>query len=326
MSLRNVDESKLFHNPLLPDGADPWIVVHNGVYHFLSSGDRELRVRRARSINQLYTASSELLWRDATPDRSRQFWAPELYRLPGADGWRWYLYYCASDGDHMRHRCHVLQSAGDDPAGPYAYKAKLRTDPDDALYAIDAGVIRTTDGRLYFVWAGHPGHRVFISRMSDPWTTAGVRAQLETSGFGCPDIREGPVALVRQGRVFLFYSCCDTGTPDYKLGMLIADENSDLADPRAWRQHPEPLLTRCDEHGVYGPGHNGFFQSPDGTQDWIIYHAKTTPLFTYRLRTPRAQRVLWDDDGLPRIGKAVSLADALEVPSGDPGGSLGPEH
>jgi hypothetical protein len=29
-------------------------------------------------------------------------------------------------------------------------------------------------------------------------------------------------------------------------------------------------------NGAYGPGHNGFFLSKDGTQNWLVYHANSS--------------------------------------------------
>jgi GH43 family beta-xylosidase len=315
-------ERFLFSNPIVPelDAADPWLVVHDGVYYYLHSGDADIRVRCAKSIKDLYTAEPQVVWTGDHPSRSRQMWAPELYRV----GDKWYLYYCASDGDHLTHRNHVLESIGNNAMGPYRYKAKLLTDPHDEHYAIDAGLLTLPDGRLYLLWAGFPGHRVFISAMENPWTTSGPRVQLNCDGFGCEEVREGPVCLVRNGRVFLYYSMCDVGKPCYRVGMIHASTDSNLLDPAAWTQHPEPVLGRHDGNGVYGPGHNGFFKSPDGTQDWIIYHAKNTPQFTYRYRSARVQPVRWDPSGLPMIGQPLPLNAVQQVPGGDPGGWAGP--
>lgn len=324
MTQMSANAHDTFFNPLIPDGPDPWMVWHAGYYYLTRSHGCGIAVRKARSIVDLWAAEDHIVWEDPTLSRCSEMWAPEFYLLEGPNGWRWYLYYCASDGWHLNHRCHVLESTGDTPLGPYVYKGQLRTDQDDALYAIDAGLLRTTGGRLHFLWAGHPGHVLFLSDMRDPWTTHGERVQLTAEGFGCDEVREGPVALVRNGRVFLVYSACDTGKPDYKLGMLVADESSDLLRPESWTQHPEPVFTRCDEHGVYGPGHNGFFTSPDGTEDWIIYHAKSTPMYTYRTRSPRAQRFTWRADGTPDFGQPLPLNAVIDVPSGDPGSSAGP--
>ncbi len=312
------DSVATFRNPLMPEGPDPWMVYHDGYYYLTATSSTEIKVRRAASITQLRDAPDVTVWSDRTLGRSEQLWAPEFYLLDGPNGRRWYLYYTASDGDHLKHRLHVLEGSGDDPMGPYAYKAQLRTDPLDEYYGIDAGVLQTGDGALYLLWAGHPGHVLFISAMANPWTLAGERVNLPADGFGCDEVREGPVALRRHGRIFLVYSACDTGKPDYKLGMLVADEGSDLLDPKSWRQHPHPVLTRSDANGVYGPGHNGFFRSPDGTQDWIIYHAKTAAEYTYAGRNPRVQQFGWNADGTPDFGVPLPLDADIPVPAGDP--------
>jgi GH43 family beta-xylosidase len=122
--------------------------------------------------------------------------------------------------------------------------------------------------------------------------------------------------LQRNEKLFLVYSACDTGKPDYQLGMLIADETSDLLNPKSWKQHPTPVFTRSDENGVFGPGHNGFFRSPDGTEDWIIYHAKTSKQYTYRGRTTRAQKFTWNPDGTPNFDVPLPLDAILDEPSG----------
>jgi GH43 family beta-xylosidase len=320
MPLTNRPGVAVFRNPLVDGtGPDPWMVWHDGFYYLTYTRGRDLAVRRAAHIGELRAAADQVVWRDHDSTRNRQIYAGEFHLVDGPNGTRWYFYYCADDGNDRHHRVYLLEAdaVGGTPIGPYHFKGKLRTDPDDKEYALDPDVFVLPDGRQYLLWAGDPGHRLFIQRLQDPWTTTGYRQLLEASGFGCPDIREGPCTLVRNGRVFLIYSACDTGNADYKLGMLIADVSADLVDPRVWRQHPAPLLQRSDRHGVYGPGHNGFFRSPDGTEDWIVYAAKTTAEFTYAHRTPRAQRVTWSAEGLPVVGEALALEADIAVPSGD---------
>ena len=254
---------------------------------------------------------------DPTPARCCQIWASEFYLLDGPSGRRWYAYYTASDGEDDNHRLHVLESEGTDPRGPYAYKAKLLADAEDRHYAIDGSILKKADGSLFLLWAGRPDHVLFIAPMSDPWTVSGPRVHLPADGFGCSEVREGPVVLQRDGRVLLVYSACDTGKPDYKLGMLIADEASDVLDPASWTQHPTPVFERSDANGVYGPGHNHFFRSPDGTEDWIVYHAKTEARYTYAGRNPRAQRFTWRPDGLPDFGVPLPLDAEVSAPSGE---------
>ncbi len=104
--------------------------------------------------------------------------------------------------------------------------------------------------------------------MANPWTLSGTGVVIPASGFGCAEVREGPVVLKHGGKLYLVYSACDTGKPDYKLGMLIAAGDADVMNPDSWKQYPKPVFERSDANGVFGPGHNGFFRSPDGTEDW----------------------------------------------------------
>lgn len=53
-------------------------------------------------------------------------------------------------------------------------------------------------------------------------------------------VNEGPAVLKRNGKVFVTFSASDTGI-HYCVGLLTADESSDLLDPRSW----ERIVIRC---------------------------------------------------------------------------------
>jgi GH43 family beta-xylosidase len=310
-----------FRNPLKREGADPWMAWHDGWYYLATTTGGDIQLRRARRLAELKDAPDRVVWKDETPTRFRDIWAPEFHRLDGGNGPRWYLYYTASDGDDTHHRLYVAESAGDDPFGPYAFKAKLLTDPDDRHYAIDGTVLQHPNGSSYFLWCGRPspaGQGLYISKMANPWTLAGPRAYIPADGFGCKSVREGPVPLLRGDKICLIYSTCPADTPDYKLGLLVAAADKDPLDPATWAQHPAPVFERDDSAGVYGPGHNFFFKSPDGKEDWIIYHAKSGTKRTYADRTTRAQRFSWRPDGTPDFGRPLPLDAEIVPPSGEP--------
>lgn len=319
-SLSKPDMKSTFRNPLKQDGADPWMTYYKGWYYLTTTSAVDIKMRRARRIGELKAAPDKVVWKDDTPGRQKDMWATEFFLLDGGNGPRWYGYYTAADGVEPNHRMYVIESASDDPLGPYTFKAQVQTDPENEFYAIDGTILQLPNGNLYFIWCGRPsaaGQGIYISRMANPWTTTGPRVYLETSGFGCEHVREGPITLMRNGKVFLVYSACDASTPDYKLGWLQSDIGSDLMNPASWKQNPKPVFARVDQWGVFGPGHNFFFKSPDGKEDWIVYHAKLGTNRTFGDRVTRAQPFTWNADGTPNFGLPLSPDADIAVPSGE---------
>jgi len=309
-----------FQNPLNPD-PDPYCDFFENNYYLTTTQRDAIRMWKSPTLGGLKTAQAITIWSDTNPTRSRGIWAPEFHFITN----RWYVYYTATsaDGNDANHRMHVLESEGRDPFGPYHYKARL-INPTNDQYAIDGTVFQNPGTYLwYFVWAARPGHVLTIARLANPWTLLGNGTVIPASGFGCDEVREGPQVLFHGDRLFLVYSACDTGKPDYKLGMLIAETNSDLMNSQSWKQYPKPVFERSDQNGVFGPGHNGFFRSPDGTEDWMVYHAKTNSFYTYAGRETRAQRFYWNADGTPNFGEPLSLSTVLDEPS-TRAGSLSP--
>jgi GH43 family beta-xylosidase len=291
----------------LNGGPDPFVVYDAPYYYLATTQGDAVRIWRATSLDRLAVAAPTTVWQDG----SQEVWAPAFYKLDG----RWYLYYTSDDGTDANHRIHVVESDGDDPLGPYHDKAQLET----SGWAIDPVILEQATGR-YLVWsgAGTEGHNLlYIAPMSDPWTVSGARTYLPAAG-GCPEVREAPSILQHDGRTFLVYSTCDTGKPDYQLWMMSIATADDPTNVAAWTQHDGAILARDDAAGVWGPGSSGFFKSPDGSEDWIVYHAKNTSEYTYDFRTTRAQPITWNA-GLPVIGAPIPTSTTLHVPSGDDG-------
>ncbi len=301
-----------FQNPV-NSSADPWMGFADGEYHLATTQGDCVRLWSARSLAGLKDAKPVLIW-----GTGKGVWAAEFHRLRGKHGMRWFCYFTKTDGPDVRHRMFVMESRQDDIKGPYGEPVQLMTDAKDEFYAIDGHVFEQ-DGEMVFLWAGHPGHVLYISRMKDPETLAGERVQIPASGYGCEEVREGPCVIRHGDRVFLTYSACDTGKPDYKVGYLWADAKSDLTKVESWTQGETPLLERADANKVFGPGHHGFFKSPDGKEDWIVYHGKVTSGYTYRGRSTRAQKLEWGANGFPEKVVPLALEAKVPLPSGDPG-------
>ncbi len=98
--------------------------------------------------------------------------------------------------------------------------------------------------------------------------------------------------------------------------MLSASAKSNLLDPKSWTKADKPVFKQSPENGVYAPGHNSFFKSPDGKEDWILYHANDKPgQGCGGFRSPRAQQFKWNADGTPNFGIPVKPGESLAAPS-----------
>lgn len=303
-----------FRNPLIPpEGADPWVIFHDGYYYYCFSENDGLFVTKARN---LYEIGTETPVRVYTPPAEGEFtadyWAPELHYLEG----KWVIYVAADDGQNENHRMIALESSTGDPQGTYVFRGKV-SDPSDK-WAID-GTAMTINGKLYFVWSGWEGdvnvvQNLYIAPMSDPFTISGSRVRISRPEYGWetvgdPQVNEGPEALTApSGTIHIVYSASGSWTDDYCLGLLtLAGE--DPLDPASWVKADKPVFSKAKS--AYGPGHASFTAAPDG-ENWIVYHACKTPGGGWAARSVRAQPFSWDGD-TPVFGKPAPLTEKQEI-------------
>ena len=87
------------------------------------------------------------------------------------------------------------------------------------------------------------------------------------------------------------------------MGMMEANENSDLLDRNSWKKSRQPVLKTNSEKNIYGPGHNSFTVAEDGTP-LSIYHARDyekiigDPLYDHN-RHARVMEVKFNELGKP---------------------------
>jgi GH43 family beta-xylosidase len=232
------------------------------------------------------------------------FWAPELHLIQD----KWYIIFtadvgtdsppaaldalCTFDCPAVNHRMFVLESTGFDPwTSSYSMKAELNTFDQ---FAIDGTYFQHSRGpyHVYSCWYGPyiswPS-MLCITKMSDPWTVNGTLAQRtiiskpdqpwektpynRTATFRLSS-NEGPEQLVnpKTGQNFIIYSAARSDDRDYCLGQLelVGEDPMCLSD---WRKNETGCVFYQDANNeAYGVGHASFTKSPDGTQDWIVYH------------------------------------------------------
>ena len=71
---------------------------------------------------------------------------------------------------------------------------------------------------------------------------------------------------------------------------------------------------------VVGVGHASFTKSPDGTEDWIVYHAHRNPPAPAgeEIRDVRIQPFTFFADGTPNFGPPLPLSQTIAAPSTGP--------
>jgi GH43 family beta-xylosidase len=308
-----------FTNPL-GQGQDPWVAQAGGYYYYAYSSGNGVNITRAAQLQDIETSSTHNTTVRAWSAPSGQpystmVWAPELHQING----KWYIYVAAaSNNDNSTHRMYVLERDAADPMGPFTFKGQLNTNG----WAID-GTAFQWQNQLYFVWSGWPGgtdgqQNLYIASMGDPLTLSSGRAIISTPNYsweknGLP-INEGPEALIHNGTLSIIYSASGYWTSDYALGRITYDGSGSLLTASNWAKAPSPVFAKTSE--IVGVGHASFVQSPDGTEDWIVYHSHPSPGGDPDARVVHIQPFTWFADNTPNFGPPISNSVMLEAPSG----------
>ena len=141
--------------------------------------------------------------------------------------------------------------------------------------------------------------RVILSTPSNPW---------EKTPYGRPyndrlSSNEGPEQLTNPstGQTFIVYSAARSDNANYCLGQieLVGDDPMNVQD---WRKKNDGCVFYQNKlEGAYGVGHASFTTSPDGKEEWIVYHGMRDPSNGWSDRTIRAQKFEWNGDGSPKF-------------------------
>lgn len=303
-----------FYNIITQDGADPWVYKHtDGFYYFTKTTGVNVTIWKSPQLTTIDAARPKVIQTGGSG-----IWAPELHYINEA----WYIYYAMDDGDNVNHRMYVMENTAADPTqGTWQFKGQI-TDPTDK-WAID-GTVLQVNGELYFIWSGWEGdvnvrQNLYIAHMSSPWSIDSGRVEIarpvhswETNHS--PHVNEGPQVIIRDGLINLVYSASGSWTDDYCLGLITAETGSNLMDPASWTKRSQPIFS--SGNGLFGPGHHSFTRSPDGTEDWMIYHTAKYQGAGWN-REVRAQPFTWNSDRTPKLGVPVSPDLPIPLPSGE---------
>ncbi|TMW59963.1 hypothetical protein Poli38472_000005 [Pythium oligandrum] len=323
----------------LGSNPDPHVTYYGGFYYYTGTARPEegsiVMLHRAKTLQEIKYSPTQTVWSEqqsvAVGGPCCYYWAPELHRIDN----KWYIYFSAvqraGQEEIKWHRNYVIENTNSDPfVGTWTYKGQLKDSQND-FWAIDATILQLR-GTNYILYSGHADNdhslqRIYISKLENPWTQVPGRTMItepqysfETNG----NVNEGPEILMKNGKVFMVYSANGCWTNQYNLGMLWMNEGDDPMNAASWRKLNYPVFGANPAVGAYSPGHNSFFKSPDGTQDWIAYHAAATANEGCEInRFFNAKLVNWKSDGFPDFGAPVANGHLLPGPSGEPGLSTG---
>ena len=309
---------EMYNKVWIQKRADPYVYKHtDGTYYFTASlPDYDgIALRKADKLFDLKDAPEKMIWKKHDKGiMSFHVWAPELHFIFG----KWYIYFAAGDVDDIwAIRPYVLECRGDDPFNDeWIEKGMMQCSDEDPFsfraFSLDATVLEN-HGEYYFIWAEKVGvgkqiSNLYIAKMESATKLSTVQVLLTTPDYDWERVgfwvNEGPAFIKHDGKIYMTYSASETGVV-YCIGMLSADENDDLLDPKSWTKSRMPVLKTSEELKIYGPGHNSFTVNDEG-EPVMIYHARTeaeivgNPLYNPN-RHAMVMKVKWNESGEPEF-------------------------
>jgi GH43 family beta-xylosidase len=236
----------------------------------------------------------------------------------------------------VNHRMFVLESSSDDPWNS-DYKSKGQLDTYNQ-FAIDGTYFQHSTGlyHVYSCWyeaylswpsmlcitkreaisettlpcmtdrrvvsnpwtvSSNLSERVIISVPTNPWekTPYGRTINVRLSSNEGPQQMTNPIT----NQTFIIYSAARSDNRNYCLGQLEL-VGADPMNSQDWHKNNGGCVfyqNALDQ--AYGVGHASFTTSPDGTENWIVYHGMLNPVTGWSARSIRTQQFGWNEDGSP---------------------------
>ncbi len=297
-SINGTVQQPKYTSPLIAQRADPWIFKgDDGYYYFTASypmvghndpeGYDRVILRRAKTIEGLATAKEITIWDEANTDSSfRYIWAPEIHQING----NWYVFFTTSVSNRspwsIRPRIIACNKGEKDPFNPECWEKEghlMEASNGDEISFTNFSLDMThfeSNGVHYVAWAQSLGHSSILIASVDankPWKTTSKFTIVTRPEYAWEWedvwVNEGPAVIKNNGKIFLAFSASAVNHT-YCVGMLSAEEGTDLLDVNSWKKSRYPLLSTEDlPKEQNGPGHNSFTIDEYGNP-MIIYHAR----------------------------------------------------
>ena len=290
--------------------ADPFVLQHEGQYYAYGTGVLSPEGWAFPVLHSTDLVSWQPRGWSLIPPGGHEFWAPEVAYQDGV----FYMYYSARGIDDKDHQLRVATHTS--PLGPFRDTGRVLV--PDQPFTIDAHPFQDRDGQWYmfysqdFLTLDDPyrvGTGIVVDRMLDMLTLAGearvvIRPHADWQLFKAQRSMYGAVydwytiegASLRfhNGLYYCFFSGGAWEHDNYGISYVIADQVMGPYSLPPW--DPQVLLRSVPER-VIGPGHNSFTRSPDGKQEFIVYHAWDPGMTARRMCIDP----LYWDNGIPVV-------------------------
>ena len=326
--LTGTAECDAYPNPFISERADPYVVKHDGKYYFTASypafgsvekGYDRIILRESDTLLGLASAEEKTIWKAHTDGvMARHIWAPEVHYILG----KWYCFFAAGEKDEIWNiRPFMLCCDGDPMKDEWKELGKVQASLDDNVsfnsFSLDMTYFENK-GKHYLIWAEIIGDSSLFMAEIDPEEPNKLISKpilLTKPEYDWEKVvfrvNEGASVLKYSGKVFVFFSASGTGS-EYCMGVIYADEDSDLMDINSWTKVSFPVLQTSDLEDQSGPGHNSFTTEDNGNTV-IVYHARPASHLEGKCgsicddslydpcRHARIKRVYFTKDGAPII-------------------------
>lgn len=230
--------------------------------------------------------------------------------------------------------CHEINikmkyKGGATPWDTYTYAGQLTTE-----WAIDASVLRFASHGTWLMFScmhnGAPYQSICLQELAPGYTALTGPISLISSPTQAWEqvaypVNEGPAALYFPSpsssannttmTTYISYAASYCWSPAYCIGLLTWDGTTPPQEPAAWTKSDGCVF--ASDGGHYGTAHNGFFQSPDASQTWLVYHATANAAGACDdSRYTMVQPLGTQSNGSPDFGSPVDFAQAFGEPSG----------
>ncbi|MBQ8060329.1 MAG: glycoside hydrolase family 43 protein [Bacteroidales bacterium] len=242
--------------------ADPYILLHDGVYYAYGTGEPGFRIYTSTDLEHWQKKGIALdidkCW------GTKQFWAPEVYYIKSKD--KFFIFYSSEE--------HICVATSDSPEGPFTQDEMK---PIREEKGIDTSLYIDDDGTpyLYFVrFTG--GNVIWVAEMTDD--LLGIKDETLTECISAVEpwemvdskVTEGPSVFKIKDKYYMIYSANHTRSHDYAVGYATA---SSPYGP--WEKYSgNPVLRRDSPNadGLVGTGHGAPFKDKDG-KSMYVFHA-----------------------------------------------------